>query len=188
MIKSRRDGWKVSKAACPQPSSRIKNPIRSQKVIPRQLTQRAPPKIIENPVRHLTSKLVNRKKLQIDRTSAAICMTRMRDPTPDIRGNCPTLHPTHAAKACSALSPSLYLPPGKTPISKPSADPAVVDRSIPSAPAGSVRPPPAELPSRPFLAAWNLSLHTHTILGRCCCKTVWLQGSHALARTQKISG
>jgi len=113
MIKFRRDGWKVLK----QPArSQLANkkPIRSQKVIPRQLTQWAPPKIIENPVRHLTSKLVNRKKLQIDRTSAAICMTRMRDPNPDIRGNAQLfiqLTPQSLFRAFAVL----YLPPGKLP-------------------------------------------------------------------------
>jgi hypothetical protein len=91
-----------------------KNSIRGQKIVPRQLPQRAPAKIMENPVRHLAGKLVNRKKLQIDRTSAAVRMARVRHPVPDIRGDAQLLiqlTPQSLFRAFAVLD----LPSGKLP-------------------------------------------------------------------------
>src|ERR1700761_1722334 len=58
-----RCGTNLQQPACRKIPNQI--PIRCQKIVSGQIAQRAPPKVVEDPIGHLTLELVYRKKLQI---------------------------------------------------------------------------------------------------------------------------
>ena len=91
--------------------------IRGQKIVARQLTQGTPAKVVKNMVRHFSGKLMNREKLQIDRTSAAVGVASVRYPVADIRGDTQFLIELAPQSLFGTLT-RFYFAPG-TPISGP---------------------------------------------------------------------
>ena len=77
--------WDLEQLTCSQISNQ--NPVSRKKVVPGQLPQRAPAQVIKNPIDHISGKLMNREKLQIDGASAAVGMTGVRHTISDVRRN-----------------------------------------------------------------------------------------------------